>query len=183
MNKLFGALWWVLESQWWVVIEHTDGLKKCIRAGSPTALMVLIWAPIMCFPQWLIAPLFGFMLETLSIFAARMAAMCIVRKLDGIMPLTRALGLCHLITFGPVLVLLLMSDGANFEGSYFGWFVSSQIVVIGLCLFMDARDFLFYLGGSPYPCYVREGVIAGQLQIDDPKAHEGVTWRSRLIGP
>ena len=183
MRRLVGSLWWVLESQWWVVIEHTDGLQKCIRAGSPTALIVLIWAPIMCFPQWLIAPLFGYRLETLSVFVARMAAMCIVRKLDGIMPLTRALGLCHLVTFGPVLVLLLMSGSASSEGSYFGWFVLSQIFVIGLCLFMDARDFFFYLGGHPYPCYVREGAIGGQLQIDDPKAHEKVTWRSRFIGP
>ena len=146
-------------------------------------MAVLIWAPIMCFPQWLIAPLFGFRLETLSVFVARMAAMCIVRKLDGIVPLTRALGLCHLVTFGPVLMLLLMSDSFETVDSYFSWFVLSQVYVVGLCLLLDARDFFFYLCGHPYPCYVREGAIGGQLQIADPKAHEVVTWRSRFIGP
>lgn len=176
-------IWWVIESQWWVVNEHSDGLMKCIKAGSPTALMVMIWAPLMCFPQWLIAPLFGLHLETLSIFGARILSMCIVRKLDGIMPLTRALGLCHLLTFGPVLCILLMSDNLNSENVFFNYFVLSQIVVISLCLFMDARDFYLYLQGHPYPCYIREGVIGGQLQVDDPRAHEKVTMKSRLLGP
>jgi hypothetical protein len=183
IRKFLSGLWWVIESQWWVVVEHTDGLQKCRRAGSLTATAVLVWAPIMCFPQWIIAPLFGFRLETLAVFAARMAAMCIVRKLDEIMPLTRALGLCHLITFGPVLTLLLMSDFSFGQNVYFEWFVWSQICVIGLCLFMDARDFFFYLGGYPYPCYIREGVRGGQLKIADSRAEKEVTWRSRLLGP
>lgn len=183
IHKLFSPLWWVLESQWWVVIQHTDGLQKCRQAGSPTATAVLIWAPLMCFPQWVVAPFFGLQLETLAIFFARISAMCIVRKLDGIMPLTRALGLCHLLTFGPVLVLLLMSDHSSGENVYFDWFVLSQIYVIGICLILDARDFGFYLAGYPYPCYIREGVRGGQLQIEDAKAHEEVTWRSRLFGP
>jgi hypothetical protein len=29
IHKFLSSLWWVLESQWWVVIEHTDGLEKC----------------------------------------------------------------------------------------------------------------------------------------------------------
>jgi hypothetical protein len=184
IQMLLSSLWWILESQWWVVREHSEGLEKCKQVGSPTAAMVLIWAPVMCFPQWVIAPLFGFHMETLAIFVARIVAICIVRKLDGIMPLTRALGLCHLLTFGPVLVFLLMSTNFPYAGgTYFDWFVWSQIAVISACLFMDARDFLFYLGGHPYPCYIREGVIAGQLQADDPRARTAVTWRSRIIGP
>lgn len=183
MHKFLSALWWVLESQWWVVAEHSDGLKKCKKAGSPTAAAVMIWAPIMCFPQWLIAPMFGLKIESLAVFFARVAAMCIVRKLDGIVPLTRALGLCHLVTFGPVLVLLLTSDQPAGENVYFDWFILSQIYVIGLCLLLDARDFFFYLGGYPYPCYIREGVLGGQLQIEDPRARDKVTWRARLIGP
>lgn len=179
--RLLSPLWWVLESQWWVVIEHTDGLQKCRRAGSPTATMVLIWAPIMCFPQWLIAPLFGLQLETLAVFGARIIAMCIVRKLDGILPLTRALGLCHLLTFGPVLTILLMSNRSHGNNVYFDGFVLSQICVIGACLVQDARDFIFYLAGHPYPCYIREGVQAGYLQAEDPRALEKVTWRSRLL--
>ncbi len=90
--------------------------------------------------------------------------MCIVRKLDGIMPLTRALGLCHLLTFGPVLCVLLMSDNTARENIYFDWFVLSQIYVISLCLLLDARDFFFYLAGYPYPCYIREGVRGGNLK-------------------
>lgn len=181
--KVLLGLWWILESQWWVVFAHTDGLMKSIKAGSPTGLMVLIWAPLMCFPQWVIAPLFGWHLETLSIFAARMAAMCIVRKLDDTIPLTRALGICHLITFGPVLTLLLMSDVSAASDPYFSYFLLSQIYVIGLCLVLDARDFFFYLGGHPFPCYVREGARAGSFDIADPRAHEAVNWRTRLLGP
>ena len=183
MTRVLSLLWWVLESQWWVVIEHTDGLQKCRKAGSPTATAVLIWAPIMCFPQWLVAPMFGLHLETLAIFSARMAAMCIVRKLDGIMPLTRALGLCHLVTFGPVLSLLMVSNQAVGEQVYFNSFVSVQIYIIALCLLLDARDFFFYLCGYPYPCYIREGVIGGTLVIEDRRANEKVTWRARLLGP
>ncbi|WP_299208028.1 hypothetical protein [uncultured Tateyamaria sp.] len=152
VHMLVSSLWWVIESQWWVVREHTDGLQKCKKAGSPTASAILIWAPVICFPQWLIAPMFGFQLETLAIFGARIGAMCIVRKLDGIIPLTRALGLCHLLTFSPVLVLLLMSGNFPYaESTFLNWFVWSQIFVISACLFMDARDFLFHLGGHPYP--------------------------------
>lgn len=181
--RILSSLWWVLESQWWVVIEHTDGLQKCKQSGSPTATMVLIWAPLMCFPQWLIAPLFGFQLETLAIFGARVLAMCIVRKLDGIMPLTRALGICHLLTFGPVLCILLMSNISVGDNAYLDWFLWSQVYVIGLCLLLDARDFVLYLAGHPYPCCIREGVRGGLLHVDDLKAHEEVTWRSRLLGP
>lgn len=184
VHILLSSLWWILESQWWVVREHTEGLQKCRKAGSPTATAVLIWAPVMCFPQWVIAPMFGFQLETLAIFGARIVAICIVRKLDGIIPLTRALGLCHLLAFGPVLVLLLMSGNFPYAGgTYFDWFIWSQIWVISACLFMDARDFLFYLGGHPYPCYIRDGVIGGQLQVNDPRACKKVTWKARLLGP
>jgi len=181
--RLIRAPWWVLESQWWVVIEHTDTLMKSIRAGSPTGFLVLMWAPLMCFPQWLIAPAFGWHLETLSIFAARILAMCIVRKLDGIMPLTRALGLCHLLTFGPVLTLLLLAEPAADQSVYMGYFLQSQILVIGLCLILDARDFAFYLFGHPFPCYVREAVRAGSIETDDARASVIVTWRNRLLGP
>ena len=183
LTRTILSLWWVMESQWWVVFEHTDGLVKSIRAGSPTGLLVLIWAPVMCFPQWVIAPLFGLHLETLAIFVARMVAMCIVRKLDGIMPLTRALGLCHLLTFGPVLTMLLLSDITINDGAMMYYFIQSQIIVISLCLILDARDFLFYLARHPFPCYVREAVRGGNIQLEDPKAHRNVTWRSRLVGP
>lgn len=182
-RRIAASIWWVFESQWWVVREHTAGLIKCIQAGSLTAAAILIWAPIMCFPQWLLAPLFGFKTATLAIFGARVAAMCIVRRLDGIIPLTRALGLCHLLTFGPVLVLLLMSQHPIGENAFFDWFVWSQIVVIGICLLLDARDFLFFLAGYPYPVYIREGVLGGKLHVDDPRAHLDVNWSARLIGP
>ena len=56
--KILYPIWWVLESQWWVVREHKAGLEKCKEAGSPTAAAVLVWAPLMCFPQWVIAPAF-----------------------------------------------------------------------------------------------------------------------------
>lgn len=181
--KLLYPFWWILESQWWVVFAHTDGLMKSIRAGSPTGLLVLIWAPLMCFPQWIIAPLFGWHAETLAIFGARILAMCIVRKLDDTIPLTRALGICHLLTFGPVLTYLIMVDSSGSTIPYFDLFVTSQIFVIGLCLIMDARDFIFYLAGHPFPCYVREAAQAGSLTVEDSRVERPVTWRARLLGP
>ena len=115
--KILYPIWWVLESQWWVVREHKAGLEKCKEAGSPTAAAVLVWAPLMCFPQWVIAPLFGLHWQTLSIFFARMMAMCIARKLDDTIPMTRAIGLCHLLTFGPRLFLILSSDFAQTDNA------------------------------------------------------------------
>lgn len=183
LKNILRSLWWIVESQWWVVFEHSDGLNKSRKAGSPTAALVLIWAPLMCFPQWLIAPLFGLQVETLLIFGARVLAMCIVRKLDDVIPLTRALGLCHLITFGPVLYILLTSDISTSDNAYLYWFVQSQIYVIVLCLILDTRDLLLHLAGYPYPCYIREGVIGGLIQTDDARAQQKVTWKSRLLGP
>ena len=181
-NVLY-PFWWVLESQWWVVNEHKGALDKCKEAGSPTASLVLIWAPLMCFPQWIIAPLFGLHWQTLSIFLARVAAMCIVRKLDDVIPLTRALGLCHLMTFGPVLLLIFYSDFAQSDNTYWVYFIWSQIVVISICLFLDARDLFLYALGYPYPCYIREGVLGNKIEVDDERAKAPVTWRSRIIGP
>ena len=50
---------WILESQVVVVKDHRDMLKKCGKAGSVTARLVAVWAPIMCFPQWVGGLLFG----------------------------------------------------------------------------------------------------------------------------
>ncbi|MBK2123774.1 hypothetical protein [Fangia hongkongensis] len=183
LRKVLYPLWWVLESQWVVVSEHRKILKICRKSGSPSAFLVILWAPIMCFPQWFIAPLFGFKLLTLAIFFARILAMCIVRKLDEIMPFTRGLGLCHLLSFGPVLVLLWVVPWPQGESVYFYIFLWSQIAVISLCIFFDVRDFLFYLAGESYPCYIREAVRNGALQVENAKAYEAVTWKSRLLGP
>ena len=181
--KILHTIWWVLESQWWVVREHKAGLEKCKEAGSPTAAAVLVWAPLMCFPQWVIAPLFGLHWQTLSIFFARMMAMCIARKLDDKIPMTRAIGLCHLLTFGPILFLILSSDFAQTDNAYWVYFVWSQITVISICLFLDARDLFFHSLGHPYPCYIRDGVLGNKIDIMDERARVPVSWRSRLIGP
>jgi hypothetical protein len=39
-----------------------------------------------------------------------------------------------------------------------GIVVWSQNIIIGSCLFMDARDLMFHLAGYPYPCYIRQGI-------------------------
>eukprot|EP00978_Attheya_sp_CCMP212_P005710 scaffold12806_cov55-Attheya_sp.AAC.8 len=183
-------LWWILESQVVVVKEHRGGLIKCGQAGSITGWLVSWWGAIMCFPQWVFGLMFGLLghPEGALIFGARMAAMCIVRKLDEKIPLTRALGLCHLLTFGPVFAWLLLfrsQASAEEEGttSCFAWFMWFEMRVIPLCLFLDARDLLLQLAGYPFPCYIREGVQYGVMKHNDPRAKREVTWLSRLVGP
>ncbi|CAK9117312.1 unnamed protein product [Durusdinium trenchii] len=182
---------WILESQVVVVKDHRDMLKKCGKAGSVTARLVAVWAPIMCFPQWVGGLLFGLLgyKAAWAIFSARMGAMCIVRKLDEHIPFTRALGLCHLLTFGPVLAFIMnrapavpVSDATSVD-SYFLNFLAFEKGVIALCLFMDARDLILHCLGYPFPCYIREGVRAGLIPIADPRAKHPVTVSSRLFGP
>jgi hypothetical protein len=185
-------LWWILESQVVVVNDHRGGLRNLAQAGSTiTAKLVKTWAPIMCIPQWVFGLMFGLLghPEGALIFGARMAAMPIIRKLDEKMiPWTRALGVGHLLTFGPVFAWLLLFQSqasAEEEGttSWFAWFLWIEMRVIALCLFLVARDLLFHLAGYPFPCYIREGVRAGVIKNNDPRAKREVTWLSRLVGP
>ena len=138
------------------------------------------------FRQWVIALGFGLLGHNAAwaIFAGRMAAMCIVRKLDEVIPFTRALGLCHLLTFGPVLGYLTLYPPDVSLTPYFAKFLSFERCVISLCLFMDARDLLLHCLGYPFPCYIRKGVHAGdntQYKTHVPKAP--VTLWSMLVGP
>ncbi|CAK9117343.1 unnamed protein product [Durusdinium trenchii] len=190
-SEMLSIVRWILESQVVVVKDHRDMLKKCGKAGSVTARLVAVWAPIMCFPQWVGGLLFGLLgyKAAWAIFSARMGAMCIVRKLDEHIPFTRALGLCHLLTFGPVLAFIMnrapavpVSDATSVD-SYFLNFLAFEKGVIALCLFMDARDLILHCLGYPFPCYIREGVRAGLIPIADPRAKHPVTVSSRLFGP
>ena len=180
-------LTWILESQVVIVRDHSDGLKKCRAVGSVTARLVMIWAPIMCFPQWIGGFIFALLgcKPAAAIFSARMAAMCVVRKLDEHIPYTRALGLCHLVTFGPVLLWLLTRNPKTTDGldGHAEKFVTFEKYVISLCLFLDARDFILYCLGYPFPCYIRQGVQAGVIPVKDPRAKSPVTLWSCLIGP
>jgi hypothetical protein len=114
-----------------------------------------------------------------------MAAMCVVRKLDEHIPYTRALGLCHLVTFGPVLLWLLTRSPKTTDGldGHAEKFVTFEKYVISLCLFLDARDFILYCLGYPFPCYIRQGVQAGVIPVKDPRAKSPVPLWSCLIGP
>ena len=178
ISSVANSFYWVVESQWWVVKEHRPMLKTCAKAGSITARLVGFWAPIMCFPQWA-----GVMLGSpvgYATFAARCTAMCIVRKLDGVVPCTRALGICHLLTLGPLGIWLYTTklvEGRNDK------FVTFQLAVCCLCVFLDARDLLLYLFGYPYPCYIRTAVRAKAIDIEDKRAMEPVSWRNILVGP
>ena len=180
-------LTWILESQVVIVKDHSDGLKKCMTVGSVTARLVMIWAPIMCFPQWIGGFIFAVLgcKPAAAIFSARMAAMCVVRKLDEHIPYTRALGLCHLVTFGPVLFWLLTRSPKATDGldGLAEIFVTFEKYVISLCLFLDARDLILYCLGYPFPCYIRHGVRAGVIPVKDARAKSPVTLWSCLIGP
>ena len=184
LSSIANSLYWIVESQWWVVNEHRPMLKTCAKAGSVTARLVGIWAPIMCFPQWA-----GVLLGTpagYATFAARCTAMCIVRKLDGVIPCTRALGICHLLTLGPLGVWLYTTTTTTTklgEKNTNDKFVTFQLAVCGLCVFLDARDLLLYLLGYPYPCYIRTAARAKAIAIDDKRALEPVSWWNVLIGP
>ena len=94
-------------------------------------------------------------------------AMCIAWKLDDKIPMARAIGLCHLLTFGPILLLIHPSDFAQTDNVYWVYFVWIQIAVISICLFFDARDLFFHALGHPYPCYIRDGVLGNEIDILD----------------
>ena len=183
MSILVKSLYWTLESQWWVVANHAPMLETCAKAGSTTAALVWCWGPVLCFPQWA-----GILLripEGYACFAARYVAMCIVRVLDGKIPCTRALGLCHLSTLGPLYFWLSGRSNNYKEGSLASMFVAAQLKICAACILMDARDLLFHLAGYPYPCYIRTAVKAGAIGevYKDERAHAEVHWWSAILGP
>ncbi|MCB9797175.1 MAG: hypothetical protein H6741_31190 [Alphaproteobacteria bacterium] len=163
------------------VKEHRALLET---PGSPTGRLVAQWAKIMVLPQFVLAPftlLFG-RVEGPLIFLARFLAMHVVYELDGRIPFTRALGLCHLLTFGP----LFLWFSWNFQEIYTGWGVFGPLFVveygiIGLCLFMDSRDLILHVAGRPYPCYVRDYHRLGVIRIDDARVEQPVNWRTMLL--
>eukprot|EP00797_Seminavis_robusta_P022031 Sro3488_g348531.3 (201) ;mRNA; f:3582-4311 len=145
MSILFQRLYWTLESQWWVVQNHAPMLETCATAGSFTARLISIWAPLMCFPQWFAIGMGT--AEGYAIFAARYSAMCIVRYLDGKIPCTRALGICHISALGPLLLWLVLGrrEDRYEQGDISASFLSMEIKIIALCVFMDIRDFLLHI--------------------------------------
>jgi hypothetical protein len=81
----------------------------------------------------------------------------IVYELDKKIPDRRALGICHLVTFGPLFVWFSL----NFVSIYEGWGTLGLLFVIeyciiGLCLYLDLRDLVLEMCGLPFPCYVRD---------------------------
>ncbi|CAB9531182.1 expressed unknown protein [Seminavis robusta] len=184
MSILFQRLYWTLESQWWVVHNHAPMLETCAAAGSFTARLISIWAPLMCFPQWFAIGMGT--AEGYAIFAARYSAMCIVRYLDGKIPCTRALGICHISTLGPLLLWLVLGkrEDRYEQGDISASFLSVEIKIIALCVFMDIRDFLLHMIGYPYPCYIRVAVQAGAIKdVTDVRARAKVHWWSAIVGP
>ena len=158
------------------VIRETRQLLS--HPGSPTGKMVSIWAKIMVLPQFLLAPLTILFdrYEGLLIFAARFVAMHIAYELGKRIPYTRAIGICHLVTFGPLFVWLSL----DLQGIYNGWGVFGPLFVveyciIGLCLSMDSRDLLLHWFGRPFPCYVRDYHRLGVIRIDDERVEQPVT--------
>ena len=159
-----------------VVEEHRAVLEL---PGSPTGRLTALWAKIMVFPQTL-APLLiavgAPVGDVLLIFAARFVAMHVVWLLDRYMPCTRALGLCHLVTFGPLFAWF----SADLAGVLASWGGLGPVflfyyAVIGACLFMDARDLVLHMAGQPFPAYVRDHCRNGLLQIEDARARAPVT--------
>ena len=165
-----------------VVIEHRAILNM---PGSPTGRLTATWAKIMVFPQ-VLAPiliLFGApIVDVVLIFVARYAAMHVVWLLDRYMPYTRALGICHLITFGPLFVYFTLEFSAIYTNwGSFGFVFGLYYFVIAACLYMDIRDLILHMVGQPFPAYMRDHHRNGHVKIDDPRVDEPVTNFSRLF--
>ncbi len=165
-----------------VVHDHREILNY---PGSPTGRLTSLWAKIMVFPQMiaLIFILFGAPVwPVILIFVARFAAMHVVWLLDRYMPYTRALGLCHLVTFGPLFVYFTL----NFHEIHTDWGALGPVfifyyAVIAACLYMDLRDLILHMKGQPFPAYMRDHHRNGHIKIDDPRIEEPVTMFKRLF--
>lgn len=158
-----------------VVKEHRPLLEQ---PGSPTGRLVSIWAKVMVLPQFILAPLtilFG-RYEGPLIFLARFLAMHIVYELDKKIPFTRALGICHLLTFGPLFIWFSVNFQEIYDGwGVFGFLFAIEYGIIGLCLYLDLRDLILHACGLPYPCYVRDYHRLGVNVIHDKRVEQPVT--------
>lgn len=158
------------------VIKETRKLLG--HPGSPTGRLVSVWAKIMVLPQFLLAPLtvlFG-RYEGILIFLARFVAMHIAYEMEERIPFTRAIGICHILTFGPLFIWFSL----NFHEIYTGWGVFGflfviEYCIIGLCLYLDLRDLLLHLCGRPYPCYIRDYHRLGVINVSDKRVEQPVT--------
>lgn len=117
--------------------------------------------------------------------------MVVVGELDKRIQYTRALGLCHLVTFGPLFLYMLSEEQWGWNAPttdapldlFNAGFVWFEMRITALCLYLDARDLMLHLLGRHYPCYIREAVQAKKLKVKDMDAFAPVTWWSRLVGP
>ena len=166
-----------------VIIPIVEHRKILNLPGSPTGRLVNLWAKVMVIPQFL-APLtilFG-RIEGPLIFLARYLAMYIVYLLDKRIPFTRALGLCHLLTFGPLFVWFTLDFADIYRGwGVFGFLFVVEYIVIAVCLFQDLRDLILHALGRPYPCYVRDYHRLGHISIDDERVEQPVTPFSTFL--
>ena len=164
------------------IIQYVRKTRSLLdQPGSPTGRLVSIWAKVMVFPQFLLAPLtilFG-RWEGPLIFLARFLAMHIVVRLEKKMPFTRALGICHLLTFGPLFIWFTL----NFSEIYAGWGIFAPLFaieygIIALCLYLDLRDLILHAAGLPWPCYIRDHYRLGRpgvSEITDKRVEQPVT--------
>ncbi len=163
----------------------TDHRKILNLPGSVTGRLTATWAKVMVFPQTLAPALILFdatVIDVMLIFAARFMAMHVVWLLDRHMPYTRALGLCHLVTFGPLLVYFAIDfDQINTAWGSLAPIFSFYVATIAACLYMDFRDLILHLAGRPYPAYMRDHHRNGHITIDDPRIAEPVTILNRIL--
>lgn len=165
-----------------VVVDHRAILNL---PGSATGRLTAAWAKVMVFPQ-VLAPVLILLgapvLDVMLIFFARFVAMHVVWLLDRYMPYTRALGICHLVPFGPLLVYfsLSFSEISGNWGSLAPVFWA-YYSVIAACLYMDARDLVLHMAGRPFPAYMRDHHRNGHMIIDDPRIEEPVTLFNRIF--
>ena len=150
--------------------------------------MVSKWYFFLCVPQFVIAPLVALAEgDTIAglFFGARITATLAAKEINKKYPYQRAAGLSHLATFGPLMAWLISKGiwGEAKPDSFRGGFLWLQMRVTAVCLLIDARDILFQIAGYPYPCYIREAVIAKKIKVNDPRAKKPVTLWSRIVGP
>ena len=205
MTSIVNLLLWPFKRCKDVIVNEQRPTLGLCEDISITGRIVSTWAKLLALPQFFIAPIFGLVFGyewMTSIFLARMMAILIVGELNKIFPYQRAAGLCHILTFGPLFLwmnLVSSSSLSNEDGVVttvgtteglmglidilYHSFMGYEYYTIGICLFLDIRDLIYYLLGKPYVCYIREATIKGRLKINDPRATEPVTWMSRIVGP
>ena len=165
-----------------VVADHR---KILILPKSVSGRLTVTLAKVLVFPQTLAPALILFgapVIDVMLISVARCMAMHLVWLLDRHIPYTRALRLCHLVTFGPLFVYFaIYFNKMNTAWGSLAPIFLFYVTTIAACLYMDLRNLILHLVGLPYTAYVSDHHCNGYIAIDDARIAEPVTILNRIL--